>query len=89
MENTQRCKRFATASTFTQVAVLPWRYDVEMGTKWPFRDSEETFSIFKSSCHLLLPVKPLIGSGNPVKCFAQGCNKRICWSIPTLTLLTV
>jgi len=24
---TQRCKRFATASTFTQVAVLPWRYD--------------------------------------------------------------
>jgi len=23
----QRCKRFATASTSTQVAVLPWRYD--------------------------------------------------------------
>jgi len=28
----QRCKRFATASTSTQVAVLSWRYDVEMGT---------------------------------------------------------
>jgi len=28
---TQHCKRFATASTFTQVAVLPWRYDGEMG----------------------------------------------------------
>jgi len=25
-------QRFATASTFTQVAVLPWRYDGEMGT---------------------------------------------------------
>jgi len=29
---TQRCKRFATASTFTQVAALPCRYDAEMGT---------------------------------------------------------
>jgi len=29
---TQRCKRFVTVSTFTQVAVLPWRYDAEMGT---------------------------------------------------------
>jgi len=29
---TQRSKRFATASTFTQVAMLPWRYDAEMGT---------------------------------------------------------
>jgi len=29
---TQRCKRFATALTSTQVAVLPWRYDAEMGT---------------------------------------------------------
>jgi len=28
----QRYKRFATASTSTQVGVLPWRYDVEMGT---------------------------------------------------------
>jgi len=25
-------KRFATASTSTQAAVLPWRYDAEMGT---------------------------------------------------------
>jgi len=29
---TQRCNRFATASTSTQVAVLPWRYDAEMST---------------------------------------------------------
>jgi len=29
---TQRCKRFATASTSTQITVLPWRYDAEMGT---------------------------------------------------------
>jgi len=25
-------KRFATPLTSTQVAVLPWRYDAEMGT---------------------------------------------------------
>jgi len=30
--NTQHCKRFATTSTSTQVAVLPWHYDAEMGT---------------------------------------------------------
>jgi len=30
--HTQRCKRFATDSTSTQVAVLPWRFDAEMGT---------------------------------------------------------
>jgi len=29
---TQRCVQFATASTSTQIALLPWRYDVEMGT---------------------------------------------------------
>jgi len=29
---TQRCKRFTIASTSTQVAVLPWRYDAEKGT---------------------------------------------------------
>jgi len=28
----QRCKWFATASTSMQVAVVPWRYDAEMGT---------------------------------------------------------
>jgi len=31
-------------------------------------DSEVTFSVFKSSCHLLLIVKPLKGTGNLVKC---------------------
>jgi len=29
---THHCKRFATTSTSTQVAVLPWRYYAEMGT---------------------------------------------------------
>jgi len=27
----QRCKRFAIASTSPQVAVFPWRYDADMG----------------------------------------------------------
>jgi len=34
-----------------------------------------------------LQVKPLKGRGNPVKCLAQGHNKRICPPISTLTLL--
>jgi len=29
---TQRCKRFTTASTSRQVAVLPWHYIAKMGT---------------------------------------------------------
>jgi len=29
---TQHCKCFATTSTSTQVTVLPWRYDAEIGT---------------------------------------------------------
>jgi len=29
-----------------------------------------TFSSFKANCHLLLPVLPLKGRGNPVKCLA-------------------
>jgi len=37
-----------------------------------------TFSVFESSCHLLLPVKPLKGRGNPVKCLGQGHKKRTC-----------
>jgi len=32
-------KRFVTASTSTQVAVLPWRYDGEMGTANSLRAS--------------------------------------------------
>jgi len=28
----QRNKRFVTVSTISKVAVLPWRYDAEMGT---------------------------------------------------------
>jgi len=29
---TKRCKRFVSTSTSIQVAVLPWRYNAEMGT---------------------------------------------------------
>jgi len=44
---TQRCKRFATTSTSTQVAVLPWRYDAEMGTANSLYASAYTVSIMK------------------------------------------
>jgi len=39
--------------------------------------SEVTFSVFESSCHLLLPDLPLKGKGNlvGVKCLADGHNK--------------
>jgi len=39
---TQRCKRFArfaNASTSMQVAMLPWRYDGEMGAAISFHAS--------------------------------------------------
>jgi len=48
---TQRCRRFATASTSTQVAVLPWRYDAEMGSWAPktnYTLRRNTASIMKS-----------------------------------------
>jgi len=32
---TQRCKRFVTVSSSTQVAVLPWRHDAKMGSWAP------------------------------------------------------
>jgi len=35
-------------------------------------DSYGTFSVIESSCHLLIPVEPIKGKGNPVKCLAQG-----------------
>jgi len=50
-------------------------------------DSEGTFSVFESSCHLFLPVLPLKGRDNPIKCLAQKHNKRTCRPISTLTLL--
>jgi len=54
-------------------------------------DSEGSFSVFESSCHLLLVTIPVYNTqrnrDNPVKCFAQGHNKRICRPISTLTLL--
>jgi len=49
-------------------------------------DSEVTFSVFGSSCLLLLPVYHSKVE-NPVKCLAQGHNKRTCRPIFTLTLL--
>jgi len=50
-------------------------------------DSEGTFSVFQSSCHLLLPVYLLthLGRGNPVKCLAQRHHKRTCRPIFTLS----
>jgi len=43
-------------------------------------DSEEAFSVFESSYHLLLPVCLLKGRGqrHHVVCLAQGHNKRTC-----------
>jgi len=40
------------------------------------RGQRSDLSVFESSCHLLLPVWSLKGRGNPVKCLAQGHNKR-------------
>jgi len=40
-------------------------------------DSEVTFTVFESSCHLLLPVQPPKGN-LVVKCLAQGHSKRTC-----------
>jgi len=39
-------------------------------------DSEVTYSVFKSSSYLLLPVYPLKGRGILVKCLDQGHNKQ-------------
>jgi len=44
---TQHCKRFAIASTSTQVAVLPWRYDAEMGISTCYTLRRNTASIMK------------------------------------------
>jgi len=74
----------------TYYLILEWlfRYSfICQGTS--IRRQRVTFSVFESSCHLLLPVKPLIGKGNPVKCLAQGHNERTCRPISTLTLLNV
>jgi len=38
---TQRYKRFSTASTSTQVAVLPWHYDTEIGNANSLRASAQ------------------------------------------------
>jgi len=38
-------------------------------------DSEVTFFVFGSSCHLLLPVLPLKGRGNPVIVLSKGTRE--------------
>jgi len=49
-------------------------------------DSEVTFAVFESSFHLLIPVQPLKGTGNSVKCFVHGHNKRTYRNIFALSL---
>jgi len=44
---TQRYKQFTTASTATQVAVLPWCYDAEMATANSLHTSAYTGSVIK------------------------------------------
>jgi len=46
---TQRCKRFVTASTYTQVAVLPWRYDAERAPQTRYTLQRNTASILKTT----------------------------------------
>jgi len=62
------------------------RLGTHLFIKVPRRDSEGTFLVFESNCHLLLPVYPLIGRDYPVKCLAQRHNKRTCQPIFTLFL---
>jgi len=40
----------------------------------------------ESNCPLLLPVYPLIGRGNPVKCLAERYDKRTCRRMFTLSV---
>jgi len=40
-------KRLATSSTSTQVALLPWRYDAEMGTATRYTLQRNTASILR------------------------------------------
>jgi len=47
--------------------------------KGPFRSSIQAATCFKQS-------RPLKVRGNPVKCLAQGHNKRPWWTISTLSL---
>jgi len=42
---TQRCKLFNTNSTFTKIALLPWRYDTELNTATRYTLRRNTASI--------------------------------------------
>jgi len=54
----QRCKRFTTASASTQVAVLPWRYDVDMGTVKGNNRISRTIVILYSRFYLKYRFRP-------------------------------
>jgi len=55
------------------------RYLDQETAKWPFRSSSHVATCYYQSNH--------IGRGNPIKCLAQGHNKRTCRLIFTLYLL--
>jgi len=40
-------------------------------------DNEVTFSVFESSCHLLLRVKPLKGRGKPLSALPKGITSKL------------
>jgi len=45
-------------------------------------DSEGTFTVFDSSCHLLLPVQPLKGRGSPVKSLRKDATSELAGLFP-------
>jgi len=53
---TQRCKRFATASASTQVAVLSWRYDGRLTLQTRYTLRRNTASIMKDLVLVMLKV---------------------------------
>jgi len=40
-------------------------------------NSEGTFLVVESSCHLLLPVLQLKGRGNPIKCLPKDTTSKL------------
>jgi len=40
-------------------------------------DSEVTVLVFESSCHLLLPIEPLKGRGNPVSALPKDTTSEL------------
>jgi len=71
-----------------QIENIPWwcRYSFICQEVPRPGDSEVTFAVIEQSYFGLLPIQLLKGRGNPVKCLAQGHNKRTCQPISTLSL---